>query len=165
MLIPRIFARIASTSVVDLVEVPLRELVEVQQGRLPFTLDVLGRLESRLNLLELENRQLRTELAFTQPKKRRSPGDWRFRVLSWEYVDILIHPIDHPEGKTIRALRVHVPKEDLPGGPPYWDITRKREIAVLEPVLPQIAGTNTYVHVVQEDDGPASRYLISFHPA
>ena len=165
MLVPRIFARVMAITPEALVDAPLAELRLIREGRLPFTLDVLGRLERRLNLLELENRQLKLELAVSRPKKRRSPGDWRFRVRSWEYVDMLIHPVDHPEGKTIRALRLHVPREDLPDGPPYWDITRKREIAVLEPVLPTIAGTNTYVRVLQEDDGPASKYAISFHPA
>ena len=139
-------------------------LERIRQGRLMPSLDLTKLLERRINLLEKQVESLQSEIAYMQPKKARSPGDWTFRVRGWEYIDMLVYPHDAPEGKTIRALRIHVPPEDLPDGPPYWDVVRKREIAVLEPMLPHLKDTDTRVHIIQEGDGPRSSYQISFHP-
>lgn len=142
----------------------LGNLRAIQEGRLLPTLDMTNLLLRRIDLLTREVEALQNQIAYMQPKKARSPGVWSFRVRGWEYVDMLMYPHDAPEGKTIRALRIHVPPEDLPDGPPYWDIVRKREIAVLEPMLPYLKGTDIRVRVIQEGDGPKSMYQISFHP-
>ena len=115
--------------------------------------------------LEEENRALRDPVQVRRPAKGRSPAEWRFRVLRWELIDIEIHPRADPLPKTIQALRVHVPLEDKPEDVPYWDITSKRVIAALLPVLPRIAGTNTYVRFRQHGRGVGSYYSVDFEPA
>lgn len=142
----------------------LGELRAIQEGRLMPSTDLLGRLEARLSFLESENRSLRAQVQFAQPKKRRSPGEWTFRVLGWEWREVQMFPHTAPEGKMIRCLRIFVPPEDMPGRAAFWDIVRQREIAVLEPMLPHLKGTDTRVHIIQEGDGPRSMYQISFHP-
>ena len=59
----------------------------------------------------------------------------RFRVLRYEVGEKTIKPDHAPTGKLIRIVRVHVPKEDKPGFPHYWDVTSARLVAQLLPFL------------------------------
>ena len=116
-------------------------------------------------VLEMENRILHERQAIYRPKKARSPAEWRFRVLRWEWLDMEIHPREFPQGKVIKALRVHVPLEDKPYDVPYWDITSKREQAMLEPILAHVAGTGAYVYFRKEGEGVTSQYHMRVDPA
>jgi len=58
-----------------------------------------------------------------------------FRVTRWEREDAIIKPAHAPQGKVVSVLRVHVPTEDKPIFPQYWDITSKRAIAQILPWL------------------------------
>jgi hypothetical protein len=97
--------------------------------------------------------------------KRRSPAFWRFRVLRWELGEQTFYPKDHPQGKTTPNLRIHIPLDDPSAGPTYWDITSKKLMAMLLPLLPQLAGTNTYVEVTKDGDGFATQYSVTIRPA
>lgn len=170
MVLPRLVQRVSVVHgrriVTTGVELELAgSLRAIAEGRLLPSLDLLGSLQSRLSVLEAENLDLRRELAFSRPKKRRSPAEWSFRVRSWEWVEMKAFPKAFPEGKMVRALRVHVPLEDARQAVPYWDITRQKEIAMLEPILPLIAGTDRYVRFRQEGDGPTARFSMSVDPA
>jgi hypothetical protein len=114
---------------------------------------------------DLRIAQLEGQLAVRRPMKARSPADWRFRVLSWQLGEMQIFPRDTPAGKMVPSLRVHVPLEDKPADVPYWDITSKKLIATLLPILPSIAGTNTYVHIHKDGEGVSSSYSVSIQPA
>ena len=59
------------------------------------------------------------------------------RVQKWEVGEVEIHPAYKPEGKFIKALRIHVLKEDKAFFPFYWDITSQTLIAQLIPHLEQ----------------------------
>lgn len=115
--------------------------------------------------LEAEIERLESRLEVRRTLKRRSPAQWRFRVLRWELGEQHIKPREYPEGKTVPNLRVHIHPDDPSEGAPYWDITSKRLIAILLPILPQIAGTDTYVDVTKDGDGRTSTYSVSVLPA
>ena len=58
-----------------------------------------------------------------------------FHIEKYDQGEMLIHPFYQKSGKTINALRVHVPKEDKNFFPYYWDITAQTLIPQLLPVL------------------------------
>lgn len=58
-----------------------------------------------------------------------------FRVERWEVGSSMIHPPHLPEGKVLRTIRVHVPKEDKPTFPFYWDLLAKTLVVQIEPHL------------------------------
>jgi len=99
-----------------------------------------------------------------RPAKGRSPAEWRFRILGWDWIEMVISPRELPAGKTIRALRIFVPLEDQPDGPGYWDITRKKAIAMIEPLLPHFAGTQTYLTLRQHGAGARSYDSLAVSP-
>jgi hypothetical protein len=58
-----------------------------------------------------------------------------FRALSYQKGELVIHPRDWPDGKTVTAIRVHVRPEDKPLFPHYWDLTAGTLVAQIEPHL------------------------------
>ena len=123
------------------------------------------RLQAENEELRAENRRLEATVEARRTMKRRSPAHWRFRVRRWEMREMTFKPKEFPEGKTMEALRVHIHLDDPSEGAPYWDITSKRVIGMLLPILPHIAGTNTYVEITKHGDGPTSHFSMSVHPA
>lgn len=65
-----------------------------------------------------------------------------FRVSRFETGEETIFPGHAPQGKLVRVLRLHVPAEDKPSFPHYWDVTSTRLYAQLLPQL-QLARTMT----------------------
>ncbi|MGH7479729.1 MAG: hypothetical protein ACREJ8_09125 [Candidatus Methylomirabilales bacterium] len=62
-------------------------------------------------------------------------GAVAFRVVRFEEGDIEIKTTQVPEGKVVEVCRVHVPREDKPTAPFYWDITSKTLCAEILPHL------------------------------
>jgi len=60
--------------------------------------------------------------------------------------------------------RIYVPLEDQPDGPGYWDITRKKAIAMLEPLAERFAGTGAYFTLTQNGTGLTSWDSLSYEP-
>ena len=58
-----------------------------------------------------------------------------FRALRYDKGTLKIFPRTVQQGKIITALRVHVPPEDKPLFPHYWDLTATTLVAQLEPHL------------------------------
>jgi hypothetical protein len=114
--------------------------------------------------LQQENEALRAAVTVRRPMKARSPASWRFRVRRFELGQMQIYPHDQPQGKIVPSLRVHLPLEDKIEGTPFWDITSKRLIATLLPVLPAIQGTDTYVEVSKQGDGRTSAFTVAIRP-
>jgi len=114
--------------------------------------------------LKAENERLRAEVPASRTLKRRSPAQWRFHVLRWELGEQTFYPKEFPQGKTGPNLRVYIPLEDQSEGAPYWDITRKRIIDRLLPLLPMIIATRSLVEITQVGDGPASDQVITIRP-
>lgn len=58
-----------------------------------------------------------------------------FTIERWEEGDLEIHPRDGRPPKMIKVLRIHVPEEEKPEFPHYWDLTSSRLFAQLRSVL------------------------------
>ncbi len=115
--------------------------------------DLLNAQASRVRGLEFENEVLRERANPSRPAKGRSPPEWRFRVRGYEWVETQLWARGEPAPKMVPTLRVYVPLEDQPDGPGYWDFTRKRLTSTLEPLLPNIVGTDTVVIIRQIGKG------------
>ena len=110
---------------------------EIVLGRLIRQLGPAGRV---LRELLRENADLRRrvddlegQVEARRTLKRRSPADWRFRVLRWEEGEQTFQPRGEPVPKTVPNLRLHIHRDDPSEGAPYWDVTSKRLQAALRP--------------------------------
>lgn len=59
-----------------------------------------------------------------------------FTIHKWEEGELEIQPRDGRPPKNITVLRVHVPEEEKPEYPPYWDLTSARLVHQLLGMLP-----------------------------
>jgi len=84
----------------------------------------------------------------------------RLRFLSWELGELDIIPKDGRGQKRIRVLRVTVPVEDKPVGPPYWDITGQTLIAQLLPYLEQPTYRERVFTVTKYGVAPKARFQV-----
>jgi hypothetical protein len=149
----------------------------VQEAALNILLGRLGPARSIVEQLLRENAIMRTENEMLRERveelelkavarrtmKRRSPAQWRFHVLRWELGEQTIYPKEFPQGKVVPNLRVWIPLNEQSEGAPYWDITRKRIIDRLLPMLPMIQKTGATVEITQVGDGPTSDQVITIH--
>ena len=55
----------------------------------------------------------------------------------WQEGTLEIHPRDGRPSKEITVLRIHVPEEEKPEFPHYWDLTSARLVAQLHMILPR----------------------------
>jgi hypothetical protein len=124
----------------------------------------LGEKDAEIADLKAKNRRLEATAQSTQTLKRRSPAHWSFHVLRWDLGEQTFYPKEFPQGKTGPNLRVYIPLEDQSEGAPYWDITRKRIIDRLLPLLPMIVETRSTVEITQVGDGPTSDQVITIRP-
>lgn len=69
-----------------------------------------------------------------------------------------------PGSKVFETLRLQVPAEDKPAGPPYWDITSQRLQAALAPILPDLVEAGSYLQVVKVGSGPSADWSIAIRP-
>jgi len=69
-----------------------------------------------------------------------------------------------PETKRVQVLRVHVPLADKPRFPQYWDITSKRVIAQLRPVLDMIVRNKMLVRITATGVRPAKWFQVEWVP-
>ena len=120
--------------------------------------------DAEIEQLRARNAELERTAEARRPAKGRSPAVWRFRILGSERIDMVINTREFPGGKTINALRIYVPLEDQPDGPGYWDITRKKAIAMLEPLAERFAGTGAYFTLRQNGTGLTSWDSLSYEP-
>jgi hypothetical protein len=147
----------------------------VQAAALEILLGRLGPARGFVEALLRENAMLRTETAMLRQRvdelemqavarrtmKRRSPAEWEFRVLRLDLGEQVIYPREFPQGKRAPNLRVWIHPDDTNEGAPYWDITRKRVIDRLLPMLPMIQASGARVKITQVGDGPTSDQVIT----
>ena len=93
---------------------------------------------------------------------RAPPASYAFRVLDWEAGEIEILPRHSAVVTRLAVLRLYVTPEDKPAGPHYWDVTARRLVALLGPVLPVISGTSTRLVVTVTGQAPATEYQLAF---
>jgi len=94
------------------------------------------------------------------------PGEVRtFTILRWEKGELEILPKDRPP-KMITVVRVHVPEEEKPTFPHYWDLTASRITAQLIPLLEHTMGFPVKIRVKADRfPAPKTHYEVGRLPA
>jgi hypothetical protein len=86
----------------------------------------------------------------------------RLRVANFEWGETVIHPryAGAPAEKRIPVLRLYVPADLKPRGPPYWDVTSKTLQAQLKPLLPDLAVAAREFTITAHGSGPSKRFSV-----
>jgi len=87
-----------------------------------------------------------------------------FTVLKWELGEALIHPTRRPAGVNVRVLRVHVPTQEKPEVPQYWDVTSQTLIGSWAPLLDPGGGGSGRFKVTKKGVAPAARFTLEVLP-
>lgn len=87
-----------------------------------------------------------------------------FTIERWEEGELEIHPRDGRPSKEIKVLRVHVPEEEKPTFPHYWDLTSSRLVAQLRPILRTRKYGRTRIKVTAIGRAPRTHYSVSLIP-
>ena len=83
-----------------------------------------------------------------------------FRALRYDKGTLRVVPKHQPEGKIVTALRVHVPLEDKPLFPHYWDLTAATLVAQLEPHLQRPDLARLRFTITARGIGPRKRFEV-----
>ncbi len=83
-----------------------------------------------------------------------------FRVTRWEEEEAIIKPAHAPQGKVVNVLRIHVPIEQKPIFPQYWDITSKRARAQLKPWLEKPGFQNKTFRLKKLGEKPTAHFML-----
>lgn len=87
-------------------------------------------------------------------------GTLTTKISKWETGQVEIHPAYKPEGKFIKALRIHVPEADKEYFPFYWDVTSQTLVAQLIPYLEQPGyAQRTYI-ITKHGVAPRARFTL-----
>ena len=89
-----------------------------------------------------------------------------FAVTFWRVGEMVIHPRypGAPEEKRVRVLRLWVPEEDKPRFPHYWDVTSKRVIAQLVPMLEAGLAPGSRVRITASGVRPRKWFTVEVVP-
>lgn len=88
-----------------------------------------------------------------------------FTVLRWELGEAVIRPRHQPDGKDVPHLRLHVPPQDKPTFPQYWDVHAKTLVAQLLPWLRSADLPRTRFTVTAHGVGEKKRFSVETRPA
>ena len=103
----------------------------------------MERLEGPFEILELEDE-----------------GALTTRIMRWQLGEVEIHPSYKPEGKWIKALRIHVPEADKQYFPFYWDVTSQTLLAQLLPYLERTGYERRTYTIVKHGVAPRARFTL-----
>ena len=88
----------------------------------------------------------------------------QFTIERWEEGDLEIHPRDGREPKMIKVLRIHVPEEEKPEFPHYWDLTSSRLFAQLRTILQTRWRRGQRVKVTAIGRAPRTHFSVTWIP-
>ena len=88
-----------------------------------------------------------------------------FTIERWEEGDLEIHPRDGRPPKEIKVLRIHVPVEEKPEFPHYWDLTSSRLFAQLRAILQTRRLAVHRVKVTAIGRAPRTHFSVTHIPA
>lgn len=88
----------------------------------------------------------------------------QFTIERWEMGELEIHPRDGRPPKTISVLRIHVPLEEKPEFPQYWDLTSSRLVAQLRQVLETHRVSRPRVKVTAIGRAPRTHFSVTWVP-
>jgi len=88
-----------------------------------------------------------------------------FTILRWEKGPYEIHPRDGRPPKPILVIRIHVPPEEKPEFPPYWDLGGARLTMQLLPILEATRSFPIRIRVKADVPAPKTHYQVDRLPA
>jgi len=91
-------------------------------------------------------------------------GELVTRVTAFEDGTATIKPARAPQGVEVRMVRLHVPPEDKPHVPFYWDLTASRFLPTLVAALPAVVQGQRWVRIVKEGVAPRARFTLEVLP-
>ena len=103
----------------------------------------MDRLEGPFEILELQDEETLTT-----------------RIMRWQLGEVEIHPSYKPEGKWIKALRIHVPESDKEYFPWYWDVTSQTLLAQLVPYLERPGFEGRLYTITKHGVAPRARFTL-----
>ena len=103
----------------------------------------MDRLEGPFEILELGDKETLTT-----------------RIMRWQIGEVEIHPAYKPEGKWIKALRIHVPETDKQYFPWYWDVTSQTLLAQLVPYLERPGYELRTYKITKHGVAPRARFTL-----
>ncbi len=87
-------------------------------------------------------------------------GELVTRVLGFEDGTGTIKPARAPQGVVVRIVRLHVPPEDKPHVPAYWDLTASRFLPTLVAALPNVVAQRRWIRIHKEGVAPRARFTL-----
>ncbi len=93
-----------------------------------------------------------------------SGGELVTRVVSFEEGRATIKPARAPDGVEVAIVRIHVPPEDKPHIPSYWDLTATRLIPTLVAALPAVVAGKRWIRIHKEGIAPRARFSLEVLP-
>jgi len=87
-----------------------------------------------------------------------------FTIERWEEGEVEIHPRDGRPPKMAPVLRIHVPMEEKPTFPYYWDLTSTRLTAQLRSILGTHVGARRRVKITAIGEAPLTHYSVTWVP-
>lgn len=86
------------------------------------------------------------------------------RIENYSVGTVTIYPPWRPQGKIVRALRVHVPESEKQFSPYYWDITGQTLIYQLLPHLEAGDYKSKVFRVTKHGIAPKARFTLQVVP-
>ncbi len=93
-----------------------------------------------------------------------SGGELVTRVLRFEQGRATIKPARAPQGVEVDVVRLHVPPEDKPHIPAYWDLTATRLLPTLVAALPAVIEGRRWIRIRKEGVAPRARFSLEVLP-
>ncbi len=89
-----------------------------------------------------------------------SGGELVTRVTAFEQGRATIKPARAPQGVEVDVVRIHVPPEDKPHVPSYWDLTATRLLPTLVAALPGVVTGRRWIRIRKEGVAPRARFSL-----
>lgn len=92
-------------------------------------------------------------------------GELVTRVLRMEEGPAFIKPARAPQGVDVTVIRLHVPPEDKPTAPLYWDVTATTLHPSLRAQVPAAIAGKLWVRIRKFGVAPRARFGLEVYPA
>lgn len=91
-------------------------------------------------------------------------GELVTRVTGFDQDRATIHPARAPQGVEVSVLRIHVPPEDKPHPPAWWDVTATTLQPALVAALPGVVAGKRWIRIRKEGVAPRARFPFEVLP-
>ncbi len=93
-----------------------------------------------------------------------SEGELVTRVTRMEESETFIKPGRAPQGVNVQVIRLHVPPEDKPTAPLWWDVTATTLHPSLRAQLPGAIAEKRWIRIRKFGVAPRARFSLEVYP-